>query len=291
MTSPASADSSGAGAAGPGLHEAPDPPSRSRAHEPSSPGACCTRIENLSARFGATRILEDVNLHLHCGELTVLVGPNGAGKTTLLRAILGEMPHEGKLVFENTLRREPRRPRIGYVPQRPSIDPDAPVSVMDLFACALSWRPVWAGHSAALRHRAVEALGRVEAADLVGRRLGELSGGQLQRVLLALALEPVPNLLLLDEPSAGVDPRGLEAFYGLVSDFRRRYDLSIIMVSHDWAEVAPLADRFVCLNRTILCEGPPARVLAHPAFRKTFGMDAAGGLHLALERRADERNL
>ncbi len=250
------------------------------AAEPSAfpPGtackACCTRLVDFGVRLGGNAILESVNLHVHCGELTAIIGPNGAGKTTLFRAMLGELPHSGELRFVHagdhgrTL-----VPRIGYVPQKLDFDPASPVTVTDLFAAATSRLPVWLGTSAASRRLAREALARVEAADLADCRLGQLSGGQLQRVLLALALEPLPDLLLLDEPVSGVDQAGTDLFYQRVCRLRHQFDLSVILVSHDLAEVARHADRLIFLNRTVLADGPPAQVLAEPAVRRAFNLD------------------
>jgi zinc transport system ATP-binding protein len=234
-------------------------------------GGCCTRLVDFGVQVGGTVILEGINLHIHCGELTVLVGPNGAGKTSLFRAMLGELPHHGELRYVQAGGDTPfRRPHIGYVPQRLEVEPGAPVSVLDLFAAGTRRWPVWLGRSRQLRAAALAALAQVDATALLDRRLGLLSGGQLQRVLLALALLPPPDLLLLDEPVSGVDTAGTERFYHLVSQLRRDYDLSIILVSHDLQEAASVADRMILLNRTIVCDGRPAEVLADPRLQQTF---------------------
>lgn len=237
-------------------------------------GGCCTRLLDFGVEVGGTVILEKINLHIHCGELTVLVGPNGAGKTSLLRAMLGELPHRGELRYvqaggEALL----RQPHIGYVPQRLEVEPGAPVSVLDLFAASTCRWPVWLGRARRLRAEALAALEQVDATALLERRLGLLSGGQLQRVLLALALLPPPDLLLLDEPVSGVDTAGTDRFYRLVSQLRRDYDLSIILVSHDLQEAADVADRMILLNRTIICDGPPSEVLADPRLQETFRLN------------------
>jgi zinc transport system ATP-binding protein len=221
-------------------------------------------------------ILENITLHLHCGELTTLVGPNGAGKSMLLKAILGEVRHEGAIHFLPVAGHgREDAPVIGYLPQQLDFDRDSPVNVHDLFATAVSRWPVALWYSRRTRRAGLESLRYVEAGHLIDRRLGQLSGGELQRVLLALSLTPVPNLLLLDEPVSGVDVAGRELFYRTVSDLRRRFDLSILMVSHDLAGVTPVSDRIVFLNRRIVCMGRPAEVLAHPELRRTFGLDLA----------------
>jgi zinc transport system ATP-binding protein len=235
---------------------------------------CCTRLVDFGVCLGGTPILENVNLHVHCGELTAVIGPNGAGKTTLFRAMLGELPHTGELRFVHagdhgrTL-----VPRIGYVPQKLDFDPASPVTVTDLFAAAISRLPVWLGTLRATRKLALEALARVDVAELADCSLGRLSGGQLQRVLLALALQPLPDLLLLDEPVSGVDQAGTDVFYQMVCRLRHQFDLSVILVSHDLAEVARHADRLIFLNRTVLADGPPAKVLSEPAVRRAFNLD------------------
>lgn len=233
-------------------------------------GLCCTKLQNFGVTIGKREILRDIDLHIHCGELTALVGPNGAGKTTLLRAILGEIRHTGKLSFLDSEDCR-RNPVVGYVPQRLDFDPGAPISVLDLFSACLSSLPVCLGHSRRLRERALVSLAGVQAEHLLDRRLGDLSGGELQRVLLAMALEPSPDLLLLDEPVSGIDIQGKELFYNLVSNLRQQYDLSIILVSHDWSLLSRYADRIVLLDRTVQCCGTPEEVFSNEKMLRTYG--------------------
>ncbi|MEI7436122.1 MAG: metal ABC transporter ATP-binding protein [bacterium] len=235
---------------------------------------CCTRLEGIGVRLNGNAVLHDVNFHTHCGELTVIIGPNGAGKTTLLRAILGEIPCSGRLHFTRADGTPAAgRPRVGYVPQRLDLDRTAPVRVLDLFAAALSRRPVWLGVSRHWREATCRALAMVEAESLCDAPLGALSAGQLQRVLVALALHPLPQLLMLDEPLAGMDRAGTELFYRLLSQLRLKHDLGILLVSHDLSAAAQVADRMILLNRTILADGAPEAVLASPPFRRLFGLD------------------
>jgi zinc transport system ATP-binding protein len=222
-------------------------------------GLCSTRMEGFGVTIGNSEILKDVNIHIHCGELTALIGPNGAGKTTLLKALLGEIPFTGSIVYLDARELMLRKPSIGYVPQKLDFDRGAPVSVMDLFAASLSKRPACFGYSRKLLLRVQEDLERVQAGHLINRRLGQLSGGEMQRVLLALALDPAPDLLLMDEPVSGVDMRGKDLFYKLVFNLRNLYDLSIILVSHDLNMVARYADRVVLLNKTVICTGTPIK--------------------------------
>jgi zinc transport system ATP-binding protein len=217
-------------------------------------------------------VLERINLHMHCGEMTAVIGPNGAGKTTLLRAMVGELPHTGTLRFVHRGDRADSRPlRIGYVPQKLDLDGSAPTTVLDLFATATGRWPVWLGVRRPARETAGQALAVVDAESLLHRKLCEISVGQLQRVLLALALVPVPEILLLDEPVAALDQAGIERFYETVSRLRMAYDLSILLVSHDLMAAARVADRMLLLHRTILCDGTPRDVLLSPLIRKTFG--------------------
>jgi zinc transport system ATP-binding protein len=236
---------------------------------------CCTRLIDVGVQFDGQIALQKVNLHVHCGELTAIVGPNGAGKTTLLRAIMGEVAHSGELLFQPASSPTHRqRPRIGYVPQRIEIDKSAPLTVLDLFAAVGTRWPLWLWYPQRIRREAQEALECVGGAELLERRLGNLSCGQLQRVLLALALKPVPELLLLDEPLAGLDHAGTAQFYDIVSGLRKYLDLSIMLVSHDLTAAATIADRMVFINnKSLLYEGTPAEVLQQPEVRRAFGLD------------------
>ena len=150
---------------------------------------CTTQIENFSVKVGELTIFDDVNFTVHCGELTALIGPNGAGKSTLLKSILGEVKHAGKLNYFDA-KGEHLRPIIGYVPQTLKFDATSPTTVLDLFMACLTWRPVWLCSSKFIRERVIKNLRRVKAEHLIDRRLGALSGGELQRILLALALDP-----------------------------------------------------------------------------------------------------
>ena len=237
-------------------------------------GLCCTKIQNFGVIRGNTEILKNVNLHIHCGDLTAIIGPNGAGKSTLLKAVLGEIPHTGELIFLDAKKKHTGRPIVGYVPQKLDFDYSSPTSVFDLFAAAHTTVPVWFTHTKRLRQSVHETLNRVQADYLIDRRLGALSGGELQRVLLALALDPVPDLLLLDEPVSGVDQNGMQLFYKTVSELRDNYDLSIILISHDLNLVAQYADRVVFLNnKTVESCGTPKEVFCDKKVIDTFGID------------------
>ncbi len=239
-------------------------------HGNSCDSSCCLRIQNLSVRIGGDRILSDVNLRIHCGQLVALIGPNGAGKSTLLKAILGQREYEGIIAFSAPGMRHRKPPRIGYVPQSPSFDPGDPVSVADLFACCLSRRPAFWGLSKSTKEKTLECLARVHGEDLIHKRVGTLSGGELQRVLLALALEPLPNILILDEPLTGVDAEGQAELMDMLDEIRQTLDLSILMTTHDFSMLPKYADRAVLIDHCVLADGEPAEVLDSEAFQNIF---------------------
>ena len=240
-------------------------------HGGSCGHSCCLRVENVSVKIGTDSILKDVNLHVHCGEMVALIGPNGAGKSTFLKAVLGEREFEGVIAFSEPGQRS-KKPRIGYVPQSPAFDPSDPVSVADLFACCMSKRPAFLGLGKSMRQTVLECLERVHGEDLIDKRVGTLSGGELQRVLLALALEPMPNILILDEPLSGVDIEGMENLMDMLDEIRKTYDLSILMTTHDFSMLPRYADQVVLIDRAILIQGTPEVVLNSEEFSRAFHM-------------------
>lgn len=238
-------------------------------HGRSCGQSCCLRVEKLSVTIGNETILKDMDLHVHCGELVALIGPNGAGKSTFLKAILGQRDYTGIIAFSQPGKRS-HKPRIGYVPQSPTFDPGEPMSVSDLFACCMSKRPAFLGLSRAMEDKVTECLERVHGTDLMHKRVGALSGGELQRVLLALALEPMPNILILDEPLSGVDVEGMATLMDMLDEIRKTYDLSILMTTHDFTMLERYADQVVLIDGTVQCKGTPEEVLSSPAFARTF---------------------
>ena len=230
---------------------------------------CETRVENFGVKVGELIIFQDVNFTLNCGELTALIGPNGAGKSTLLKSILGEVAHTGKLNYFDAKGKH-LRPIIGYVPQTLKFDATSPTSVLDLFMACLTWRPVWLFSAKSIRERVLKNLQRVQAEYLIDRRLGALSGGELQRVLLALALEPLPDLLLLDEPVSGVDEIGLKIFYELAAKLCAEEDMAILLISHDLEMVKKYADRVILLNKRILRFGSVQEVFSSAEMQNLF---------------------
>ena len=249
--------------------------------------ACCLKLDGLSVNLEGDQILEDVSFHLHCGEIAALIGPNGAGKSTLFRSILGQTSYKGNITFSPAGGPAIRladgavvggsRPLVGYVPQSPSFDRGDPVSVLDFFTAATAKWPVWLPVPKKYRERAAACLRRVHGEDLLDRAMGALSGGQLQRVLLALALEPVPHILILDEPLSGVDIEGEHQLLEMLDELRTEYDLSILLSTHDFATLGQFADKVILLNRRVLREGPPDEVLSSPEFYDTFHLRMGRG--------------
>jgi zinc transport system ATP-binding protein len=217
--------------------------------------------DRLSVYAGGAHILDRVSLAIHPREIVTLIGPNGSGKTTLLKAILGLIPAEGEVK---------RRPglKIGYVPQQFERDASLPMTVAGFLAL---FAPVRAGEA---------ALARVGIAQVRNRQLGALSGGELARMLLARAIAGRPDLLVLDEPMAGVDVSGEAALYHLIAEIRDEIGCGVLLVSHDLHVVMAQADRVVCLNRHVCCEGDAHAVVRDPAFAALFGARAAGELAL-----------
>ena len=232
--------------------------------------SCCLKLNRVSVRIGSDAILNDVTLHVHCGELVALIGPNGAGKSTILKAILGQRDYDGVITFSAPGMRHRKMPRIGYVPQSPTFDPGDPVTVADLFACCQSKWPAFLGIKQEDREQILTCLDRVHGTELIDKRVGTLSGGELQRVLLALALEPLPNILILDEPLSGVDVEGMETLMDMLDEIRQTYDLSILMTTHDFGMLPRYADQVVLIDHRVLCQGEPEYVLDSPEFRRVF---------------------
>ena len=242
---------------------------RYMAHGGKCGDSCCLRVQNLSVSIGNDQVLKDVNLHIHCGQLVALIGPNGAGKSTFLKAVLGQRDYEGIIAFSAPGQRG-RKAKIGYVPQSPVFDPGDPVSVADLFQCCMGKQPAFLGQTKAMREKILYCLDMVHGADLIDKRVGALSGGELQRVLLALALEPIPNILILDEPLSGVDVEGMATLMDMLDELRRTYDLSVLMTTHDLGMLERYADQVVLLDKTVLTQGDPTTVLHSREFADIF---------------------
>ena len=232
-------------------------------HAPSG-AACLIKAEGLAVAFGGGPVLRDVDLEIRPGEIVTIVGPNGAGKTVLLRALLGILPAARGRVA--------RRPglRVGYVPQRLHIDAALPMPVRRFLSL-----PVRQSEAAQ-----AQVLARVGVPGVEGRGMSTLSGGQFQRVLLARALLSAPEILVLDEPTQGLDQPGTAAFYRLIAAVRADLGCAVLSVSHDLNVVMSASDRVICVNGHICCEGTPQAVLDAPEYRALFGHGTGGALAL-----------
>lgn len=235
-------------------------------------------IRDLHVTLGDNPILQGVSTDLERNRITALIGLNGSGKTTLLRTLLREVRYQGEVLFHCSHGQVPSAPgHIGYVPQKLRIENHLPLTVADLLTLALDRRPLFFGVRAWVRRRIGEMLARVGAsAYLIDRPVDRLSGGELQRVLLALALEPMPELLLLDEPAAGVDFQDQEKFYDLIARLNREQGVTILLVSHDTSAVSRHAHHVLCLrDGRIQCAGSPREVLNGQMLHQVFGSTAA----------------
>ncbi len=207
-------------------------------------------IDGLSVRRNRDPLLDDVALKVRRGGIHVLMGPNGAGKSTLLSAILGQIPFDGRIAL-NWI----GPGTIGYVPQSFAVDPTLPVTVGDFLALTRQRRPVCLGLTRAARTSIAALLDRVGLPGLEPRPLAVLSGGELRRVLLAHALDPEPELLILDEPSAGLDESAIRILDHILLTLKRAARTTVLMVSHDVEQVRRVADRISVLDRRIVAEG------------------------------------
>lgn len=240
-------------------------------------GLHCIKVNHLGVCLGGQVILEDINLHIHCGSINAIIGKNGAGKSTLIRAILDDIPHEGKIEFKDRENGRIQKLKIGYVPQSINIEKNTPVSVYDLIAGCQYRYPVFWKKSRKIEAEIKKALEVFEAEEFIDRQVCNLSGGELQRVLLAMAIMDEPNLLLLDEPVSGVDQNGMELFYRTMDYLKKNFDLSIILISHDLNYVVKYADKVILLDKTILKEGSAKEVFASREFQTVFGAEELPG--------------
>jgi zinc transport system ATP-binding protein len=227
------------------------------------------RYENVTVKRDKLTVLERVTASVPHGSVTAIIGPNGAGKTTLLLATLRLIRYSGTIALAR--RSGPGAPRIGYVPQRIDFDRGAPITVLDFLTMGVQRRPVWFGVSPSIRERCRESLRRVGAAELIHRPLGKLSGGELQRVQLALALDGEPEIVLLDEPVSGVDIVGERLFCDMLEQLQCESRFTMVMVSHDLSVVSRHATHVICLNQRVQCAGPTPEVLSAENLAAIYG--------------------
>lgn len=225
-------------------------------------------IEDVSVGLGGRSVLENLNVTIEKGVLTAIVGPNGAGKTTLLHAILGLVPFRGRVRFFD--RKGGGKPRIGFIPQKLNLDRGSPVTVRDFLATGITARPLWSGIIKKTDDSCGAMLDRVGAYSVFRSPIGKISGGELQRVLLAQALLGDPEILLLDEPAAAVDIAGEALFCDILDDVQKDMGITTLLVSHDLSIVTTHARNVLCLNRRLICAGPRTEVLTPDNLKKLF---------------------
>jgi len=231
-------------------------------------------LEDVAFNRGEVRVLEGINLTVAPGDFLGIIGPNGSGKTTLLRIMLGLLPPEqGRvLLFGHAPAAFRQWGRVGYVPQKATLDPGLPATVREVVATGLVPALGLFGRvGAAERARIAEVLGQVGMAAHGGARIGALSTGQQQRVLIARALVSNPELLILDEPTGGVDPEAQTSFYAVLRHLNRERDVTLILVSHDIGVVAREVTKLACLNRRLIFHGPPGDFLSDAALTALYG--------------------
>jgi len=228
----------------------------------SEPGGTLIQLENISMLRGGENILKQVDLSVSRNEIVTMIGPNGAGKSTLVKIALGLIkPDQGSVIYQKSL-------RTGYVPQSVNLDENLPISVKRFLEVSGTKNP----------DKLMDALHHVGAANILNNSLRDISGGELRRILLARALLMEPDLMILDEPTSGVDIGGQAALYSLIQWIRDTYHCGILLVSHNLHIVMAATDRVVCLNRHLCCSGTPEHVQQHPEFVSLFGNKVAGEL-------------
>jgi zinc transport system ATP-binding protein len=218
-------------------------------------------LQNVGVKLGGNVILSGVDFSASEKEIIALIGPNGAGKTMLIKAILGLVPSSGKIeIFGEE--RSLSVGKIGYVPQRFSFDRSFPITVHEFISLTAKGESDKMG---ILKEFGLERLH--------DRQIGSLSGGEMQRVLVARAVMDRPKLLLLDEATSGIDVEGVKDFYEMIEIARSRYGMTIVMISHEINAVYKFADRIVCLNRNMVCYGKPDEALTPETIEKLYGRE------------------
>ncbi|MEY2408343.1 MAG: zinc transport system ATP-binding protein [Verrucomicrobiota bacterium] len=231
-------------------------------------------VRDLRVSLGGVAVLRGVNFVVPAGQLVALIGPNGSGKTTLLRALLGLQKFHGgviRLFGETNLRAG--LARVGYVPQRMDLERSFILSVREFLALRLPATRHWFWLSKRRTDSLIrESLAEIGVEALLDKPLAQLSGGQLQRVLIAFSLLQRPDLLLLDEPTAGVDAPGEETFYELIAGIQKRHRMTVVLVSHDLSMVYRHANRVYALNGVMCCEGTPDEIMNAESLKEAFGI-------------------
>lgn len=243
-------------------------------------------VNKLTVTLSRHRILDELSFSIPLGQTTAIIGPNGAGKSVLVKTMLRLIPKDsGQVVIFGQPHEQYRKiaPLISYIPQNLQVDPFFPLTVRDLFSLK-SPRPL--GLSKSNEHHMHALLKLVGLTGLGKAQLHTLSGGQLQRVLLAYGLMDNPRLLLLDEPSAGIDIKGQETIYALLQRIQKETNLTMVLVTHELDVVMQFAQQVLCLNRQLLCAGPPQSILTNELLQEMYGTTVGHFTHTHPERHA-----
>lgn len=218
-------------------------------------------VKDMSVNLNGQVVLSNINFRMNRGEIAAVLGPNGAGKTTLIKAILGLIPYTGHIEVLGKPIKDVTK-EVGYVPQNFSFDKTFPLTVCEFLHLTLKKRD---------RKKCTDVLREVEITDCHKKMIGELSGGQLQRVLIARALIHDPKILFLDEPTTGVDIEGLRTFYEIIEHLNKEHHVSIMMISHEINMVYTFATDVICLNKDLFCKGVPKDVITEKVLKQLYG--------------------
>lgn len=238
-------------------------------------------VENLCVKVNSRHLVENITFSVEEGRIIAIIGPNGAGKTTLVKAILGLVPSTGSIsIFGIPFINKNSHIRIGYVPQRIEFDRTFPLTVSELVGFTVPPMLSFPFFKSRQEKEYIESLlETVGVQDLADRSIGTLSGGELQRVIIAKAIVNNPKILFLDEPASGVDIEGQERFYDLISRLNKEKGLTIILISHDLNVVYRFADNVLCMNRKLICSGKPEEALTDEVIKSVYGEMMGAYIH------------
>ena len=209
---------------------------------------CSFKLENISVKSNNNILLNNISLQVNHGEILALIGRNGSGKTTLLKTILNRISYSGNILFFDSQGRKIKTPKIGYVPQKLNFEKNTPLTVLEFFASNMSKIPIWLKINNNISKKIYNILEKFNINYLINKPIANISGGELQRILLAFALEPVPDILILDEPSSALDKNGVELFYSVIIKMRQEYHMPIILVSHDLMQIQQNVTKYALID-------------------------------------------